>query len=623
MEDIEGPSPWASSPKANRNSLEGRSSLESSQTTTANSSELPPAAISDEGPDGTSIPRSSAASGPSHSSPPNPDRSHPGSNADSTQAPPQRYNRPPSGPAANPTTSQTPRQFQYKLQPKVTGLERPSRKDLIVRFDIYVRILPFSLKSSLSTIANPNNPQNTPATSFDEMLSPSPAELAALTAPQTNLPGFRTTQFRDIRRTHAEFQKLADHLISANPEVLVPSIPPPSTPAGIGTDEDEARVKTSMQRWLTIVCSNDIVMRDEELVRFVEGDPGYSPVYKRTQPATGVRRKYIKQFNPPPDNTPELSDARPTVKKFYLATMDASQKLDRTVKARRSLGTSLATFGQTLQAMADLEPHVALKNGERKLGRTVQTTGDLHAAQATMESTVLSSALSYASTDAFIVKETLTNRQILMRDLQAAAATTRAKASATDRLRSSTSVRRDKVDEAISALDEAKEHEQYLTQKTARVTACLVHETRGWRYRTSADVRGAIKEFTIRQIEAERRQLATLETVRPDVRAIDPAGGLSRLGRDGTRVSRIVPSSQGPKGDSWSGVTRRPEGGVRGLGVAVGPYLPGKDEESAEDTEQASESSKVSLGLSKVTDDEDDDRVDAKNAASRLATSTF
>lgn len=152
---------------------------------------------------------------------------------------------------------------------------------------------------------------------------------------KTNLPKFRTTQFRDVRRNHSEFMKLADHLISSNPEAFVPAVPPPLTSAGAGTDEDEARVKNSMQRWLNVVCGNDVLMRDDEMIFFVESDSGYSPVMRMKQPATGVRRKVIKQFAPPPDDTPELHEARPIVKQFYLGTMDTGQKVDRVVKARR------------------------------------------------------------------------------------------------------------------------------------------------------------------------------------------------------------------------------------------------------------------------------------------------
>jgi len=116
---------------------------------------------------------------------------------------------------------------------------------------------------------------------------------------------------------------------------MVPAVPPSVTAAGAGTEEDEARVKANIQRWLNVVCSNEVLMRDEEMVFFVESDFGYSPVVRRKQPATGMRRKMIKQFAPPADDTPELADARPIVKAFYLGSMDAGQKVDKVVKARR------------------------------------------------------------------------------------------------------------------------------------------------------------------------------------------------------------------------------------------------------------------------------------------------
>lgn len=129
--------------------------------------------------------------------------------------------------------------------------------------------------------------------------------------------------------------KYAEHLMSANPEALVPAVPPSTTAAGAGTEEDENKVKTNMQRWFSVVCSNDILIRDEETQLFVESDFGYSPVVRRKQPATGMRRKVIKQFAPPPDNCVELAEARPVVKNFYLNSMGSGQKLDTLIKHRR------------------------------------------------------------------------------------------------------------------------------------------------------------------------------------------------------------------------------------------------------------------------------------------------
>lgn len=268
------------------------------------------------------------------------------------------------------------------------------------------------------------------------------------------------------------------------------------------------------------------------------------------------------------------------------------------------------------------EPHPGLANAYRKLGKVVQTVGDCHAAQATAEATTIGDPFQYHSTDSFIVKETLTNRQILTREFLQAQESTRSKLNAADRLKASSNVRREKVDEAISALDEARQTETYLYQKTKRVTENLVQERRKWFARTAADLRLSIREYVFREIEAERRTLALLESVRPDIRAIDASGGLSRLGREAhpTTVRRTsMAASQGPKGDSWSGVPRR---SADAMGRSVsGSFMSNVGEEG--EGEEESSRPPTSGGLPSLAEDDDEDRVDARNAASRLATSTF
>jgi len=401
----------------------------------------------------------------------------------------------------------------------------------------------------------------------------------------------------------------------------VPAVPPAVTSAGAGTDEDEARVKAMMQRWCNYVCSNDVLVRDDEMVLFVESDFGYSPMVKKKQPATGVKRKILKQFAPPPDDTPELQEARPIVKLLYLGSMDAGHKVDKLVKSRRGLGLAESDFGIKLGSMNAQEPHPGLANAYRKLGKVVQTVGDCHAAQATAEATTVGDPFQYHSSDALIVKETLTNRQLLIREFLQAQENTQSKLNATNRLKTSSNVKREKVDEAITALDEARHNEEYLYQKTRRVTQNLVQERRRWFARTAADLRLSIREYVMREIEAERRTLALLESVRPDIRTIDGSGGLSRLGRESHPAARraSLAASQGPKGDAWSGVPRRTDT----LNRSVSGSFMGNAAEEGEDDEGQGAAQSRPRGLSSVGEEDDEDRVDARNAASRLATSTF
>lgn len=270
------------------------------------------------------------------------------------------------------------------------------------------------------------------------------------------------------------------------------------------------------------------------------------------------------------------------------------------------------------------EPHPGLANAYRKLGKVVQTVGDYHAAQATAEATTIGDPFQYHSQDAFIVKESLTNRQLLIREFQQAQDVTRSKLNAADRLKASSSVRREKVDEAIAALDDARQHENYLFNKTNRVTQNLVQERRKWFSRTTADLRLSIREFVLREIEAERRTLAVLETVRPDIRSIDASGGLSRLGREAHPTVRrtSVAASQGPKGDAWSGVPRRSDATTRSASSSFIGNLP-EEREGENEAETSQGRAKGRGSLKGVNEEEDEDRVDARNAASRLAASTF
>lgn len=271
------------------------------------------------------------------------------------------------------------------------------------------------------------------------------------------------------------------------------------------------------------------------------------------------------------------------------------------------------------------ETHPGLAGAFRKVGKIIQTTGDFHAAQGTAEATTLGDPLNYHSSDAFIVKETLTNRHILLRDLIAAQQTTRSRLAAADRLKASSSVRREKVDEAITALDEASSNELYLAQKTQRVTSNLLHEKRRWFARTAADLRTSIREYVLREIEAERRTLATLESVRPDVRAIDASGGLSRLGREAHPTFRrsSMAASQGPKGDAWSGLPRRSDALDRSMSGSFPATVPEEGGVNGDDKAGGHARPVSSASTKSAKDEDDEDRVDAKNAASRLATSTF
>jgi hypothetical protein len=83
-------------------------------------------------------------------------------------------------------------------------------------------------------------------------------------------------------------------------------------------------------------------------------------------------------------------------------------------------------------------------------------------------------------------------------------------------------------------------------------------------------------------------------------------------------------ASQGPKGDAWSGVPRRADGGRSLSSSFISGITENPEGEAEEGSGRARALSGASAGgLKGVKEEDDEDRVDARNAASRLATSTF
>lgn len=476
------------------------------------------------------------------------------------------------GEAGPPGSSGKPK--KYKLVTKVTSLERHGKKDPIIRFDAY-----------------------------------------------TTLPRFRTTTFRDIRRTYNEFVKFFDHMNGNNPECFVPSLPMAVSSAGAGTEEDEVKLKSRMQKWLDRVSSNPILARDEEFIHFVEGDFGYTPVANKRPPATGLTRKAMKQLQPPPDEVEELRDFRPLVKSTYLACTDIHAKLEKVTKHRRSLGLSLTDFGHKVGNVANLEDHNGMINMWRKLGKVFMSLGDLEAVKATSEAASLGDGVSQVANDGYVAKEALTNRHLLMRELAKAQATTKARHQTATRVKGSNNISPLKVDEAIAALEDATKSEEQLTNKVRRVSDNMLLEKSNLLNHFETDIKNAVAEYVVRAIDSERRALSTWEAIRVDVRAVDANGGLSRLGREATPSSRrsAIAQSQGMSGDSWSG-----DRGTKRANAHDPFYF---DAPSSNREEEGDERRENNDGDDDDDDDFEDDSqqttMDARNAASLLAGSTF
>lgn len=418
----------------------------------------------------------------------------------------------------------------------------------------------------------------------------------------TNFPKYRTTHYRDIRRTHGEFVALFEHLNGANAECFVPAVPAlPSGSIGNANNSHAAeQARKVMQTWLDRVCGDPILCRDDEMRFFVEADFGYSPNVKRRPPATGLKRKAMKQWAPPLDDNAELRDFRPVVKALYNTGSDTVAKYERQCKIERQLALGLAELGHKTMACGDvLNPGAAAARSRdlgpvfAAFGQALVSVSDVAYARAAVQMASFVDPLELVAQTGYVAKEQLTNRHLLMRELDTLQTNAKNKHIAAERIKISGQHNPHKVDEAIALYEEATRAETRLSNRLKRISDALCIGKTKLTSNVEEDLTQAVREVTQRVIECERRTLVVWENIRGDVRAADGArGGLSRLGRKRVGASQAQTRSQGPGGDSWSGDRK-----VR-----------------AEDQDQERDADEGDL---------DESRVDAKMAASLLGGSTF
>ena len=361
----------------------------------------------------------------------------------------QIYGQPEPGlisPATNPSSNgdrfEKPEPY---LRVRITGLDR-NRRDILVRFDAQVRRLALPPLS----------------------ISPRPR------VPQTNLTNFTGTAYRNVSRSYFEFQQLYDALTHNNPQTIVPALPLAQTSAP--TDEEDDRlVKIMLQRWFTRVCEDMILVYDEELRSFIESDFGYQPTprpKRKTSSGFSLIRRHV------PDEDEELQLARFELTKLEGQFFDSAKALDRVSLARKcklsydhlyavfvlinapvfhsALSVAHAEMGNKLVNVATTETHPPIANALRKLGRTWHTLADLDQAQAISECVILSDSLGYQGLNARSAKETLQQRTSVLEEYQAAVKSAISKRRHIERLKASSNIRPEKVDEALEDLEEVR-----------------------------------------------------------------------------------------------------------------------------------------------------------------------
>lgn len=413
------------------------------------------------------------------------------------------------------------------------------------------------------------------------------------------LPRYRQSIYKDVRRTFNEVVKFNRYLIVSNLEVFVPVIPNAITSYPTGGEDERKKLFVEWQEWLDRITSNPILIRDEEFVYFVENDFGYSVINtnRKTSVASGIMRKTLKQFAVPYDPYEELANFRPIIKEAYLTFQKLHKLLDRNSKTEKQLSIHIYDMANKLNQLSEFETtHPGMKNMWEKLGKITQKQSDFTLVDSINEMATLGDGTQILIDDFYEIKEALTNRHLIMRELIQAETQTNAKHVQANKIKNKSSLDPIKVDEALRSLEYASKVQESLHLQVKRISGEMMFERKEVIDFTEKKIQRLMKSYTLHKVEHHRKILKHFENIRLDVRSVDDKGGLSRLNRDNlTNLKHNLTQSQSSQGDSWSSRTFR----------------------SLEKEEEENENKKSDVnGFESAT-------VDARNAASLLGVATF
>lgn len=372
---------------------------------------------------------------------------------------------------------------------------------------------------------------------------------------------FKQSKYKDIRRSFNEIVRFNKYLSVLNLEVFVPVIPPAQTSFPRGGDEETKHLMFVWQEWFDRITSNPILILDDEFVFFIENNFGYQVInsQRRMSVASGIVRKTLKQLALPPDPYPDLESFRPLVKAEYLALLKLHKQIEDASKSRKQMAIHMHDAANKMGVLASCEKdHVGMKNMWQKMSKISELQSDLTLADAISDMATLGDGFQCIAGDLYEVKEALTNRYLIMRELAQAQTNTALKRANADRIKNKSLLDPFKVDEAIRLLESATQTQLSLEKQVKRLSGEMLFERKEVLAFEQYKTRSLMKQFILSKVNHHRKVLKHLENIRMDVRLVDVNGGLSRLNRHNLALQKHnLVQSQSASGDAWSSRTFR------------------------------------------------------------------
>ncbi|KAH8556493.1 Vps5 C terminal like-domain-containing protein [Umbelopsis sp. PMI_123] len=339
---------------------------------------------------------------------------------------------------------------------------------------------------------------------------------------ETTLPTFQH-KTSSGERTYSEFERLASHLTLLYEDLFVPALPDlsVSTVSGQRPEDEENVLIARIRRWVNRITTHPRFKASELVREFAESGQGFLPLdkpvsfHRQTSRFKQLKGGFGLGGSAPAEADEDFMTFTNQIQSFSQGLQTASKALHANFKCRKALSSAYLEMATKLSTLSEKELDAALQNAYRGLANVVQECGELQRPQAQSENTVIGDMIAYQIKNTQSAKDCLDARLSGIAQHLEAVKNTESKYKTMNKLKASSSIKAERVNEAIEDMHEAKAQEQDILRRCEKVNKNLKRDlSTNYKIQLTDDVTSAITEYVKAQIQFEKQHLKKWESLR-------------------------------------------------------------------------------------------------------------
>ncbi|KAI9146000.1 Vps5 C terminal like-domain-containing protein [Paraphysoderma sedebokerense] len=322
----------------------------------------------------------------------------------------------------------------------------------------------------------------------------------------TNLSEYRQ-QSATAERSHEDFARLHSYYLKSYPDCIIPVLPPSRTTV-INPDQESKKTSVAISEWLKAIAGHPVLVRDEGTILFFTDKNAFYPPAKsstHTNPNWGSKFKALVSITPR-DVDLSYENAKRDVTELESELLAMRKNMEKVVKCRKALAASYIDLSTKLTTFGSAELNQQLANIYNKVGKRLQYAAEINVNHADAEYSTVIDFSNDCINSCQAVQSAFNHRLRVLTLYDSACRATEKQNRKMEKMKGSSSLRQEKVNNALEKHDELLNEESALRAQFKSMSESLRRDfTRSERLRLSA-VDSMMDEYIRVQLEWHRKE---------------------------------------------------------------------------------------------------------------------